>query len=107
MRRKIMIGLVAGLVALMLVASGAMAAKLVCISKDRLKGEETVGTCLDRGEQFAIIDHEGIIHILTPQEVALMKKLNPKALEQKAFGVQFRNLAPEIPPLPVPMETQN
>lgn len=46
MRSKLMLGLLLSLVAGMLLAAGAMAGKLLCISQEELKGGETVGSCL-------------------------------------------------------------
>ena len=92
------------IIAVALLASSAMAASMICISSQQLKGEETVGACLTRGEQFAVVDDYGIAHILTPEEVELTKSFNPRVFEQRAFGIAYRNLAPRIPPLPVSPE---
>lgn len=86
--------------------SGAYAAKLICVSHQDLKGETTVGKCMDQGMEFAIMDPQGFVRILTPREVALTRKLNPKAFETQAFGVRYYHLAPEVPPLPVSPEVQ-
>lgn len=109
MRSKVAVGLIVALVAVGLIAGFALAAgkggaKLLCVSKKTLKGEETVGSCLAKGERFAIVDQYGIVHILTPEEVALTKAFNPKAFEMRAFGIKYQRLAPTIPPLPVPSE---
>jgi hypothetical protein len=90
----------------MLIASGAMAQKLLCVSKKTLKGEDTVASCLAKGERFAIVDQFGIVRILTPEEVELTKAFNPKAFQQRAFGLKYNKLAPSIPKLPVPAEAQ-
>jgi hypothetical protein len=86
--------------------SGAWAAKLLCVSNQELKGETTVGKCVDQGMEFAIMDAQGFIRILTPREVELTRKLNPKAFDTKAFGVKYFKMAPEIPPLQVSPEAQ-
>jgi len=83
-------------------AAGARAAKLICVSDENLKGDQTVGSCLAKGEKFAIMDEKGVVRILTPQELEITKRLNPKILEQPAFGVKLHHKAPDIPPLPVP-----
>ena len=83
-------------------AAGARADKLICITDETLKGDQTVGSCLAKGEKFAIMDEKGVVRILSPQEIEITKRLNPKILEQPAFGVKLHHLAPEIPPLPVP-----
>ena len=85
----------------MLIASGAMAQKLLCVSKKELKGEETVASCLSKGERFAIVDPYGIVRILTPEEVELTKAFNPKAFEQRAFGMKYQKMAPKLPPMDV------
>jgi hypothetical protein len=82
--------------ALMFIASGAQAAKLLCISKEELKGEETVASCLAEGGEFAILDDYGVVHVLTARELALTKLFSPKLFEQKAYGLRYRDLAPEI-----------
>jgi hypothetical protein len=90
-------GLVLVVVAVMFVASGAMAAKMLCVSDQDLKGQETVASCLARGERFAVVDDYGIVHIMTPQEVALTRAFNPKALETQAFGMKYQKEAPITP----------
>jgi hypothetical protein len=95
------------LAALFLVAasfSGAMAAKLICVSHEDLKGEMTVKNCLDQKMEFAIIDSSGFVRVLTSREIELTKRINPKAFETPGYGVKFLHLAPEIPPLPVSPE---
>ena len=106
MRSKLVVGLILAVVAVMLIASGAMAQKLLCVSKKTLKGEDTVASCLAKGERFAIVDQFGIVRILTPEEVELTKAFNPKAFQQRAFGLKYNKLAPKIPKLPVPAEAQ-
>jgi len=106
MRSKLVVGLILAVVAVMLIASGAMAQKLLCVSKKELKGEDTVASCLAKGERFAIVDQFGIVRILTPEEVELTRAFNPKAFQQRAFGLQYQKLAPTLAPLPVPAEAQ-
>jgi hypothetical protein len=86
----------------LMVATSASGEILLCISNKQLKGEETVGTCVAKGEQFAIVDEYGLVWVLTPEEIALSKALNPKVFDTRAFGLQYRNLAPELPPMPAP-----
>ncbi|MBW1991055.1 MAG: succinylglutamate desuccinylase [Deltaproteobacteria bacterium] len=104
MRSKLVAGLILAIVAVVFIASGAMAQKLLCISKKELKGEETVASCLAKGERFAVVDQFGIVRILTPEEVELTKAFNPKAFEMRAFGLKYHKLAPKFAPLPVPKE---
>lgn len=87
---------VLSVVASMCIATGGQAAKLLCISKEELKGEETVGSCLAHGNEFAIVEDNGVVHVLTPREVALTRLFNPKLFEQRAYGLRYRELAPEI-----------
>jgi hypothetical protein len=87
-------------VAVMFIASGAMAAKLLCVSNQKLKGDDTVASCLAKGEKFAIVDDYGLVRILTPEEVELTKAFNPKALQTRAFGLQFQKEAPIMPLMP-------
>lgn len=106
MRSKVLVAVILAVVAAMFLASGAMAQKLLCVSKQELKGEETVASCLAKGERFAIVDQFGIVRILTPEEVELTKAFNPKAFQMRAFGLKYEKLAPKIAPLPVAPEQQ-
>jgi hypothetical protein len=103
MKRTVILALLAvGFVVLF--SSGAMAAKLICISDQDIKGEMSVNKCLARGMEFAIMDDNGFVRILTPREIELTRKLNPKAFEMPGFGLKHHRLAPKIPPLPVSPE---
>lgn len=99
MRLKIIYGLMA-LTVFLLVASSAFADKLVCISNENLRGEMTVNNCLLKGEKFAIVDQYGGVRIISPEEAAVMKKLNPKLFEEKAYGIIYLKEAPELKKLP-------
>jgi len=107
MRSKLVVGLMVVLAMVFLVSSIATAqakgggAKLLCVSKKELKGEETVASCLAKGERFAIVDPYGLVRILSPEEVELTKAFNPKAFETRAFGMKYQKLAPALPPLAV------
>jgi hypothetical protein len=107
MRSKLVVGLLVALVAVFFISSIALAqgAKLLCVSKKELKGEQTVASCLAKGERFAIVDQHGIVHILTPEEVELTKAFNPKVFETRAYGMPYIKLAPPLPSLAVPKET--
>ena len=102
MKLKMMLILV--LASLFLIASGAQAQKLLCVSSQTLQGVETVNSCLAKGERFAIVDQYGMVRILTPEEVELSRAFNPKAFDARAFGVKYYKEAPSIPPLPVSPE---
>jgi hypothetical protein len=107
MRSKVFVGLMVALVAVCLISTVALAAaapggaKLLCVSKQDLKGQETVASCLAKGERFAVVDPYGMVRILTPEEVELTKAFNPKAFETRAFGMKYIQLAPPLPQLPV------
>jgi hypothetical protein len=85
---------------MVLVASGASAEILLCVSNKGLKGEQTVDSCLAKGEQFAVVDNYGFVRVLTPEEIALSRALNPKVFQNRAFGFKYQNLAPQLPPMP-------
>jgi hypothetical protein len=107
--RKLVVGLMVALALVFFVTSFAAAqakggAKLLCVSKTTLKGEETVASCLAKGERFAVVDPYGIVRILTPEEIELTKAFNPKAFETRAFGMKYQQLAPALPPLAVPAQ---
>jgi hypothetical protein len=104
MRIKIICGLMA-LTVCLLMASVAFADKLVCISNENLRGEMTVNNCLLKGEKFAIVDQYGGVRMISSEEAAVMKKLNPKLFEEKAYGIIYLKEAPEmkkLPPLATP-----
>lgn len=88
------------LLGILWLAPDVFAAKLICISQEKLRGEETVSNCLVKGERFALVGEDGSVRILSKEELDLMKKLNPKAFEQKAYGIIYQEEAPELPKLP-------
>ena len=100
MPKKLLAILIVALLGGMLVAASALADKLICVSKEELRGQETVDNCLVKGERFAIIDEHGAVRILGPEEIKTMKRLNPKAFEQSAYGILYHKEAPEMPKLP-------
>jgi len=103
MRYKVVVGLLMVLVAVFFISSVATAqggAKLLCVSKKDLKGEETVASCMAKGERFAIVDPYGMVRILSPEEVELTRAFNPKAFETRAFGMRYQKEAPALPPMP-------
>lgn len=100
MKNRLAIGLMVGLVTLVLGTSAVWAEKLICISKEQLRGEETVENCLRRGEKFAVMDEHGVIRILTKEEIDLMKKVNPKIFQMPAYGILYEKEAPPLPKLP-------
>jgi hypothetical protein len=105
MRSKLVVGLVVAIVAVFFLTTAVIAAggaKLLCVSKKDLKGQQTVASCLAKGERFAVVDQYGLVRILTPEEVELTKAFNPKAFETRAFGMKYIKLAPPLHELPVP-----
>lgn len=102
MKLKMLLILV--LASIFLLASLAQAEKLLCVYSQTLRGEETVNSCLAKGEKFAVVDHYGLVHVLTPEEVELTRAFNPKLFETRAFGVKYFKEAPYIPLLPVSPE---
>ncbi len=96
MRSKIAVVLVLTM-AVSLLASVAIADKLICISNKDLKGELTVGECLARGDKFAVVDKYGVPQVLEGEALAVFKALNPGALQMKAYGMGNIKAAPEIP----------
>lgn len=104
MKKKLLAGLLIVLLTVFFSLSGAFAAKLICISHEDIKGEMTVNKCMAKGMEFAIMDANGFVRILTTREIELTKRLNPRAFETPAFGLKHYRLAPEIPPLPVSPE---
>jgi hypothetical protein len=102
MRSKVVVGLLMVVVAVFFVSSVAVAqgAKLLCVSKKEMKGEDTVASCLAKGERFAVIDPYGMVRIMTPEEIELTKAFNPKAFESRAYGMKYQKEAPVLPPMP-------
>ena len=68
---------------------------MLCVSKKELKGEDTVASCLAKGERFAVIDPYGLVRIMTPEEVELTKAFNPKAFETRAYGMKYHEGGPD------------
>jgi hypothetical protein len=103
---KLKVILILALAALLLAAASVAQPqeKLLCVSDQNLKGEETVASCLAKGQRFAVVDQYGLVRILTPEEVELTKAFNPKVFETRAFGIKYSKMAPVIPPLPVSPE---
>ena len=55
-----------------------------------------MSSCLAKGDEFAIVDQYGVVHILTPREVELTRAFNPKLFEQRAFSLQYGAEAPPM-----------
>ncbi len=50
-----------------------------------------------KGDQFAIMDDQGRVRTVGPQEMEALKKYHPEILEMKAYGLKRKEGAPEIP----------
>ena len=102
MKSKVVVGLLMVLVALFFISSVATAqgVKCLCVSKKEMKGEDTVASCLAKGERFAVIDPYGMVRIMTPEEIELTKAFNPKAFETRAYGMKYQKEAPVMAPMP-------
>ena len=96
MLRNLAVVLVLSLVTALFLVSGALAAKLLCVSNQELRGQETAASCLARGEEFAIVDEFGAVRILSKREVELTKAFNPSFFDQPAYGFKFGSEAPEL-----------
>lgn len=109
MKRKLAMQGLLVLTAILVLISSALAEKLICISKEELRGQETVSNCLVKGEKFAIIDDKGVVRILSKDEMDLMRRTNPEIFKMPAYGIMYLKEAPPIPKLPplaVPKQAQ-
>lgn len=100
MERKAFTAVALAFSAALFLAAPVLADKLICISDEKLKGQETVQSCVLRGEKFAIIDDHGVVRILTKEEMELMKKVNPQIFQMPAYGIMYQKEAPPLPKLP-------
>lgn len=100
MKTKLTFGLMFLVLSLVFCASGAWSEKLICISREELRGEETVKSCLVKGDKFALVDEHGAVRILSKEELELMGKLNPKIYEMPAYSLKYEPEAPPVPKLP-------
>ena len=96
MQRKLIVVLVLSVVTTLFLVSGALAAKLLCVSSEAYKGQESVASCLAKGDEFAIVDQFGVVHILSKREVELTKAFNPSFFNQPAYSIKYGAKAPEL-----------
>ena len=96
MQRKLIVVLVLSVVTTLFLVSGALAAKLLCVSNETYQGQESVSSCLAKGEEFAIVDQFGAVRILSKREVELTKAFNPTFFNQPAFSIKYGAQAPEL-----------
>jgi hypothetical protein len=76
-------------------ASTAMGQFLLCLSKPGLKGEKNVKTCSAAGDKFAIVDKNGLVRILTKEEMDMTMAFNPKIGQLPAFGMEHGGEGPQ------------
>jgi hypothetical protein len=70
-----------------------------------LTGEDPKEKCLKGSESFAMMDEPRTMRFLSPGKALMVKKLNPKLFEEKAYGIIYLKEAPEmkkLPPLATP-----
>ena len=96
MQRKLALVLVLSMVTVMFLVSGALAAKLLCVSNETMRGQESVASCLAKGDEFAIVDQFGAVRILSKREVELTKAFNPSFFDTPAWSFKFQKEAPEL-----------
>ena len=96
MVRKLLMVLVLSLLTAMFLVSGALAAKLLCVSNETLQGQESVASCVAKGDEFAIVDQFGAVRILSKREVELTKAFNPSFFDMPAYSFKYGSKAPEL-----------
>ena len=96
MQRKLIGVLVLALVTSLCFVSVALAAKLLCVSNEKERGQQTVSACMAQGGEFAIVDQFGAVRILSKREVELTKAFNPQFFETPAWSFKFGKEAPEL-----------
>jgi hypothetical protein len=101
MRSKWIAVVVVAVCAVLLLAPVAMAQKLLCVSSPEMKGQKNIAACSAAGDTFAYMDKNGLVRILSKEELALSLAFNPKIATMPAFSVQYGGQATRIPPMPV------
>ena len=99
MRSKVVVGLLMVLVAVFFISSVATAqgsAKLLCVSKKDLKGEETVASCMAKGERFAIVDPYGMVRILIPGRSRTDQGFQSQSLRDPGFWHEIFRRRPRL-----------
>jgi hypothetical protein len=100
MRSKWITVVVVAVCAVMLLAPVAMAQKLLCVSEPEMHGQKTVAACGAAGDTFAYMDKNGLVRILSPEELKLSMNFNPKIAQMPAFSVKYGGQAARIAPMP-------
>jgi hypothetical protein len=101
MRSKLITVVVVAVCAVLLLASVAMAQKLLCVSEPEMKGQKTISACSAAGDTFAYMDKHGLVRILSKEELELSLAFNPHIGSLPAFSVKYGGQATRIPSMPV------
>ena len=78
-------------------ASPTWAKKLIVLSDKTHQGEVTNEQCLSAGDKLAVVDSGGTPRVLTPLELEVIKRENPKILQMPAYSMPHMQQAPELP----------
>jgi hypothetical protein len=100
MRSKWITVVVVAVCAVLLLAPVAMAQKLLCVSEPELHGQKSVAACNAAGDTFAYMDKNGLVRVLSKEEMTLSMAFNPKIAQMPAFSVKYGGQAGKIPPMP-------
>jgi hypothetical protein len=101
MRSKLITVVVVAVCAVLLLAPVAMAQKLLCVSAPEMKGQKNIAACSAAGDTFAYMDKNGLVRILSKEELDLSLAFNPKIGSMPAFSVKYGGEAARIPSMPV------
>jgi hypothetical protein len=99
MRSKLITVVVVAACTVLLLASVALAQKLLCVSKPEMKGQQSVAACSAAGDTFAYMDKHGLVRVLSKEELELSLAFNPKIGAMPAFSTKY---AGQAPPIPIP-----
>jgi hypothetical protein len=100
MRSKWITVVIVAVCAVMLLAPVAMAQKLLCVSEPEMKGQKSVAACNAAGDTFAYMDKNGVVRILSKEELTMSLAFNPKIAAMPAFSVKYGGQATKIPAMP-------
>ena len=100
MRSKWVIIVATTLGSLLFWAAMAMAQLLIVLNEPKMNGKETVSQCVNEGDKFAFAYPNGIVRVLSTEEMHLTMNFNPRIAQMKAFGLEYAGQGEKIPPLP-------
>ena len=100
MRSKLITVVVVAVCAVLFLAPVAMAQKLLCVSSPERKGEKNIAACSAAGDTFAYMDKNGVVRILSKEELKMSLDFNPKIAAMPAFSLEYGGQATKIPPMP-------